>query len=47
MHASELSVVPQTAATALTTHDEPVGHWAMERDIQISDPKSQLSPLIP
>ena len=43
VHAAESPVRPQIAVTALTSHAETVGHWARERDLQISAPKSNIT----
>ena len=43
VHAAESSVKLQIAATAPTAHAEAVGHWARERDLQISAPKPHIA----
>jgi len=42
VHAAESSANP-TTAHALTAHAEAVGHWAEERDLQLSIPKSHVT----
>ena len=42
VHAAESSVKPPIEATTLTTHAKAVGHWARERNLQITAPKSHI-----
>ena len=41
--AAESPVKPQIAVTALIAYAEALGHWAMERDLQISALKSHIT----